>query len=598
MPLTNFSEQLSNLPNVPGVYRFFNTEGKVIYVGKAKDLKKRISSYFTKQHGNGKTALMVKQVARVETIIVNTEVEALLLENTLIKEYQPRYNILLKDDKTYPWICIKKERFPRIFSTRNPVKDGSQYFGPYASVRTMRTVLDLVRQLYKLRTCSYQLTEENIKNKKIKLCLEYHLGNCKAPCEGLQSEDEYNTQINYLKEILKGNINSITQLLKQQINTLADKMQFEEAHQLKEKLELLQTYQNKTTVVSSSINNIDIFSFIKNDNKVFINYMKVNSGAIVQSHNIELKTKLEETNEQILDFAITELRGRFKSNSAEIIVPFLPGTPLPDAIFQIPLRGDKKKLLELSEKNASYFMNVKLKIAEKINPERHNRILEKLKSDLRLNSLPIHIECFDNSNMQGTNAVSACVVFKNGKPSKKDYRHFTIKTVEGPNDFASMEEAVYRRYRRLLEENASLPQLIIIDGGKGQLSSALSSLKKLNISEKVKIIGIAKRLEEIFFPEESIPLYIDKRSESLKLIQFLRNEAHRFGLKHYRGKHAKQLIVSELDNIKGIGEKAKQLLLQKFKSLKRIKTAEISDITAVIGIKKAEILMEALKIKS
>jgi len=596
MPLTNIPEQLSNLPNVPGVYRFYNAEEKVLYVGKAKDLKKRISSYFTKQHENGKTALMIKQVTRVETIVVNTEVEALLLENTLIKEYQPRYNILLKDDKTYPWICIKKERFPRVFSTRNPIKDGSQYFGPYASVRTMRTVLDLIKQLYKLRTCSFNLTEENVKNKKFKLCLEYHLGNCKAPCEGLQDEDDYNVQIAYLKEILKGNINSITQLLKQQINTLADKMQFEEAHQLKEKLELLQNYQNKTTVVSSSINNVDVFSFIKNNNNVFINYMKVNSGAIVQSHNIELKTKLEETNEQILDFVITELRGRFNSNSSEIILPFLPDTPLPGVIFQIPLRGDKKRLLELSEKNASYFMNVKLKIAEKINPERHTRILEKLKTDLRLNSLPIHIECFDNSNMQGTNAVSACVVFKNGKPSKKDYRHFTIKTVEGPNDFASMEEAVYRRYKRLMEENASLPQLIIIDGGKGQLSSAFSALKKLEISEKIKIIGIAKRLEEIFFPSESIPLYIDKRSESLKLIQFLRNEAHRFGLKHYRGRHAKQLIVSELDNINGIGEKTKQLLLQEFKSIARIKNTNKSEIAAIIGIKKAEILTSALKI--
>ncbi len=596
MPLTNIPEYLTNLPNVPGVYRFYNAEEKVLYVGKAKDLKKRISSYFTKQHESGKTALMIKQVTRVETIVVNTEVEALLLENTLIKEYQPRYNILLKDDKTYPWICIKKERFPRVYSTRNPIKDGSQYFGPYASVRTMRTVLDLIKQLYKLRTCSFNLTKENVKNKKFKLCLEYHLGNCKAPCEGLQDEDDYNAQIAHLKEILKGNINSITQLLKQQINTLADKMQFEEAHQLKEKLELLQNYQNKTTVVSSSINNVDVFSFIKNNNNVFINYMKVNSGAIVQSHNIELKTKLEETNEQILDFAITELRGRFNSNSTEIISPFLPDTPLPGVIFQIPLRGDKKRLLELSEKNASYFMNVKIKIAEKINPERHNRILEKLKSDLRLNSLPIHIECFDNSNMQGTNAVSACVVFKKGKPSKKDYRHFTIKTVEGPNDFASMEEAVYRRYKRLMEENASLPQLIIIDGGKGQLSSAFSALKKLNISEKIKIIGIAKRLEEIFFPSESIPLYIDKRSESLKLIQFLRNEAHRFGLKHYRGKHTKQLIVSELDNIKGIGEKTKQLLLQEFKSLARIKNTDKSEIAAIIGIKKAEILTNALKI--
>lgn len=596
MPLTNIPEYLTNLPNVPGVYRFYNAEEKVLYVGKAKDLKKRISSYFTKQHENGKTALMIKQVTRVETIVVNTEVEALLLENTLIKEYQPRYNILLKDDKTYPWICIKKERFPRVFSTRNPIKDGSQYFGPYASVRTMRTVLDLIKQLYKLRTCSFNLTEENVKNKKFKLCLEYHLGNCKAPCEGLQDEDDYNAQIAHLKETLKGNINSITQLLKQQINTLADKMQFEEAHQLKEKLELLQNYQNKTTVVSSSINNVDVFSFIKNNNNVFINYMKVNSGAIVQSHNIELKTKLEETNEQILDFAITELRGRFNSNSTEIIVPFLSDTPLPDVVFQIPLRGDKKRLLELSEKNASYFMNVKLKLAEKINPERNTRILEKLKSDLRLNSLPIHIECFDNSNMQGTNAVSACVVFKNGKPSKKDYRHFTIKTVEGPNDFASMEEAVYRRYKRLMEENASLPQLIIIDGGKGQLSSAFSALKKLEISEKIKIIGIAKRLEEIFFPSESIPLYIDKRSESLKLIQFLRNEAHRFGLKHYRGRHAKQLIVSELDNINGIGEKTKQLLLQEFKSIARIKNTNKSEIAAIIGIKKAEILTSALKI--
>lgn len=595
MPIADISKQVSYLPNQPGVYRFYNSEGKIIYVGKAKDLKKRVSSYFTKQPESGKTALMIKQIADIKTIVVNTEVEALLLENTLIKEFKPRYNILLKDDKTYPWICIKKERFPRVFSTRHLVKDGSQYVGPYASVRTMKTLLDLLKQIYKLRTCSYQLSEENIKNNKFKVCLEYHLGNCKAPCEGLQTEEEYNEYISQIKEILKGNIAEITKLIKQQIKECAEKLQFEEAQSLKEKLELLQNYQNKTTVVSSTINNVDVFSFVKNEGTAFINYMKVNAGAIVQSHSIELKTKLDETDGQLLDLAIVELRQRFQSNSTEIILPFLPDTNLPDVQFHVPQRGDKKRLLELSEKNAVYFMNEKLRQAKKTNPQTHLRILEKLKTDLSLSALPVHIECFDNSNMQGTNAVSACVVFKNGKPSKKEYRHFNIKTVEGPNDFASMEEAVYRRYKRMLEEKMPLPQLIIIDGGKGQLSSALAALKQLNLSEKIKIIGIAKRLEEIFFPGESIPLYIDKRSESLKLIQYLRNEAHRFGIKHYRSKHSKQLVVSELDLIKGIGEKSKQALLQKFKSITRLKKAEKKEIAAVIGIKKTEILIKTFE---
>ncbi|NUM49792.1 MAG: excinuclease ABC subunit UvrC [Flavobacteriales bacterium] len=595
MPIADITKQISYFPNQPGVYRFYNSDGKIIYVGKAKDLKKRVSSYFTKQPESGKTALMIKQIADIKTIVVNTEVEALLLENTLIKEFKPRYNILLKDDKTYPWICIKKERFPRVFSTRHLVKDGSQYFGPYASVRTMKTLLDLLKQLYKLRTCSYQLSEENIKNNKFKVCLEYHLGNCKAPCEGLQTEKEYNEYITQIKEILKGNIGEITKLIKQQINECAEKLQFEEAQVLKEKLERLQNYQNKTTVVSSTVNNVDVFSFVKNEGTAFINYMKVNAGAVVQSHSIELKTKLEETDGQLLDLAIVELRQRFQSNSTEIILPFLPDTILPDVQLHIPQRGDKKRLLELSDKNAVYFMNEKLRQAKKINPQTHHRILEKLKTDLNLSALPVHIECFDNSNMQGTNAVSACVVFKNGKPSKKDYRHFNIKTVEGPNDFASMEEAVYRRYKRMCEEKMPLPQLIIIDGGKGQLSSALTALIQLNLSEKIKIIGIAKRLEEIFFPGESIPLYIDKRSESLKLIQYLRNEAHRFGLKHYRSKHSKQLVVSELDHIKGIGEKSKQALLQKFKSIARLKEAEKKEIAAVIGIKKTEILIKTFE---
>ena len=586
------------LPQKPGVYQYYNEVGTILYVGKAKNLKKRVSSYFTKNHDSGKTAILVRQIADIKTIVVGSEIEALLLENNLIKKYQPKYNIMLKDDKTYPWICIKNERFPRIYSTRNIVKDGSEYFGPYASVKMMNTVLDLIHQLYPLRNCNYNLSEENIIQQKFKVCLEYHIGNCKGPCVGEQTETNYHESITNIKAIIKGNINSVTKHLKPLMKEYANNLQFEKAQQIKEKIETLEKYQSKSVVVSPTINDVDVFSIISDDKFGYVNYLKVINGAIIQGHTIELKKKLEETDDELLQIGMAELRLRFDSQSKEVIVPFQPDLEDENIKFLIPQRGDKKKLLELSERNAKYYRLERNKQKANVSPTKHSdRILEKMQKDLRMPDKPVHIECFDNSNIQGTNPVAACVVFKDAKPSKRDYRHFNIKTVEGPDDFASMEEVIYRRYKRLLDEKQPLPQLIIIDGGKGQLSSALKSIDKLGLRGSITIIGIAKKLEEIYFPNDSIPLYLDKKSESLKLIQYLRNEAHRFGITHHRNKRSKGAIKSELAEVDGIGYKTAQQLLWKFKSVARIKKASLKELEETISKKRAKVVFDYFSTK-
>jgi excinuclease ABC subunit C len=592
MNTSTLKQIIKILPNKPGVYQYYNSDEVILYIGKAKNLKKRISSYFTKNQ-IGKTAILVKQIADIKTIVVGSEIEALLLENNLIKKYQPKYNIMLKDDKTYPWICIKNERFPRIFSTRNIVKDGSDYYGPYASVKMMNTVLGLIRELYTLRNCNYNLSEENVAADKFKVCLEYHIGNCKAPCIAAQSEEDYNNSITQIKSIIRGNINSVMKHLKPLMKEYSQNLEYEKAQLLKERIEVLEKYQSKSVVVSPTINDVDVFSIISDEKYGYVNYLKVINGAIIQGHTIELKKKLEETDDALLQIGIAELRQRFDSNSKEVIVPFKPEIEVENIRFLVPQRGDKKKLLELSERNAKYYRLERNKQKSNVSPTKHSdRILERMQKDLRMKEKPFHIECFDNSNIQGTNPVAACVVFKDAKPSKKDYRHFNIKTVEGPDDFASMTEVIYRRYKRLLDEKEPLPQLIIVDGGKGQLSASLKSIDKLGLRGKITIIGIAKKLEEIYFPGDSIPLYIDKKSESLKVIQYLRNEAHRFGITHHRNKRSKAAITSELDKIEGIGYKTAQQLLWKFKSVARIKKANLKELETTISKKRAKVVFD------
>jgi excinuclease ABC subunit C len=588
---------IKTLPDNPGVYQFLDEKSKIIYVGKAKSLKKRVASYFNKDSSlTGKTSVMVKNIHNIRHIIVNTELDALLLENNLIKKYQPRYNVNLKDDKSFPWICVKNERFPRVFPTRNLVRDGSSYFGPYASVRMMNTLLDLVRQLYPLRNCKLNLSEKNIENGKFKVCLEYHLGNCKGPCEGLQSEEDYNAAVTEIKEIIKGNISTVLSNLRALMKKYADEMAFEKAHTVKEKIELLEKYQSKSMVVNPRIHNVDVFSVITDANAGYVNWLRVINGAIVQAHTIEMKKKLDESEKELLTLAITEFRQRFESDAREVIVPVRPGIGWPDTTFTVPKIGDKKQLLELSERNARYYLLEKQKQQELVDPERHTkRILSTLKKDLHLPELPTHIECFDNSNMLGDYPVAAMVCFKDAKPSKKDYRHFNIKTVEGPNDYASMEEVIYRRYKRLMDEGQPLPQLIVIDGGKGQLSSAVNSLEKLELRGKISIIGIAKRLEELYFPNDPIPLHIDKKSETLKVIQYLRDEAHRFGIMHYRKKHQKGTIKSTLTDIEGIGKLNAQKLLSKFKSVKKIRNAGLEELQAAIGKTKGRVVYDYFK---
>lgn len=585
---------LQTLPNKPGVYQFFDEQGQVIYIGKAKNLKKRVSSYFNRDHyDSGKVRVMVKRIASLSHIIVDSELDALLLENNLIKKYQPRYNMMLKDDKTFPWICIKNEPFPRIFPTRNLVRDGSKYYGPYASVKMMNALLDLIRQLFQYRTCRLNLSPENIRAGKFKVCLEYHIGNCKGPCEGLQDLEDYCLTIGQVEEILKGNLGVVNNHLKGMMAAFASRFEFEKANLVKEKIVLLEKFQSKSMVVNPSISNVDVFSIISDQDHGYVNFLKIVNGAIVQSHTVEIKKRLDEPDEELLEMAITSIRQRFESSSREIIVPFKPNIPIPDVRFVVPLRGDKKSLLELSERNVKYYRLEKLKQKELVDPERHNRrLLEKIRVDLHLNELPVHIECFDNSNTQGSYPVAAMVVFRNAKPSKKDYRHYNIKTVEGPDDYASMEEVVMRRYRRLLDENQALPQLVIVDGGKGQLNAAANALEKLGLHGKLPVIGIAKRLEEIYFPGDSIPIYLDKRSETLKVIQQLRDEAHRFGITHHRNRRQKGSLKSQLSEIKGVGPQTTQKLLHAFKSVTGIKKASLQELSQVVGQAKARIVQQ------
>ena len=580
------------LPQKPGVYQFLDTNGRIIYVGKAKNLKKRVASYFTKNQ-SGKTAVMLKKAAEMKHIVVDNESDALLLENNLIKEHQPRYNILLKDDKTFPWICIRKENFPRVLSTRNTIRDGSTYFGPYTSGLMVRTLLNIIRQLFRLRSCQLNLTAESINAGKFRVCLEYHIGNCKGPCAGLQTEEEYNESIDQVRNILKGNISSVIDHLKKLMLDYSSKMRFEEAQTIKEKIEILSKFRSHSTIVSSTIRNVDVFALAQDTENTYISYLKVIDGAIIQGYTLDLKSRIDEEKESLLSFAITEIRQRLSSDSHEIIVPFMPDIKSAEVKYTIPVRGDKHKLLELAERNAFYYkLEQRKKQKDLIPKDRTARNLEKLKADLHMAELPVHIECFDNSNIMGKNPVASCVVFRNTKPSRKEYRHFNIKSVKGPDDFSSMEEIVFRRYRRMMDEKLPLPQLIVIDGGKGQLSSAIKSLKKLGLHDKITIIGIAKKLEEIYFPGDSVPLYLDKNSISLKIIQHLRNEAHRFGINFHRDKRSSEFIKSDLDAIKGIGAKSKEILLKKMGSVDKIKNTSIEELKNLVGRHKAEIIYE------
>ena len=595
--LAKMSEEIKNtlavIPHLPGCYQFIDEKGTVIYVGKAKDLKKRVSSYFNKNHEHPKTRILVRNIRKIKYIVVNTEEDTFLLENNLIKQLKPRYNVMLKDDKTYPYIVVKNEFFPRVYKTRNIVKDGSRYFGPYTSVQSVNTLLEIFRKVYKIRTCRLNLTPENIIEGKFKVCLEYHIKRCNGPCEGLQTLEEYNKNIEEIIEILKGNVAIIEKQVQEKMQLLANELRFEEAHELKEKLVLIQNFREKSQVVSNTNYNLDVFSIEEDENSAYINYLHVVNGSVNQAYTFEYKKKLDESAQELLSMGIIEMRDRFGSKSKEIIVPFIPDLKLSDVEFTIPQRGDKRKLLSLSEKNVKQFKIDKLKKAEMLNPEqRTTRILKTLQKDLQLKEMPWHIECFDNSNIQGTNPVAACVVFKKGKPSKKDYRHFNVKSVAGPDDFASMREIVERRYSRALNEGSPLPQLIVIDGGKGQLNAAVESLQKNGLYGKIAIIGIAKRLEEIYFPYDPVPLYIDKNSETLKIIQHLRDEAHRFGITFHRQKRSKSQIISELDNVNGIGPETKKKLLSHFKSIKRIKESNEEEIKKLIGNSKGNKILK------
>ena len=581
------------MPSEPGVYRYYDKKGEILYVGKAKNLKNRVLTYFNKSQIGYKTRMMVSKIVRLETTVVNSEYDALLLENNLIKEYQPFYNILLKDDKSYPWICIKKEPFPRIFLTRNVIKDGSEYYGPYAKVKQAKTLIEVIKNIYKLRTCSLNLAPEKIKEGKYKVCLEYHIKNCAGPCEGLETEEEYAQKLNAIRGIIKGEFKAAREYLEAEMYNYAAKLEFENAQQSKEKLQILENYQTHTTIVSSNINDVDVFGIISDEAAAYVNYFKIKNGSIIQSYTTEIKKMLDETDEEILEEALIEIRNKFNSTSTEIFLPFHLNIEIPHVKLIVPKLGDKKRIVELSEKNAMEYRVEKLKQVQIVDPERYtNRIMAEMKKLLRLPEEPRHIEGFDNSNIQGTNPVSACVVFKDGKPSKADYRIFHVKTVEGPNDFATMEEVIYRRYSRLLDEGEPLPQLILIDGGKGQLSSAVKSLKLLGLYGKISIIGIAKRLEEIFFPEDPVPLYLDKKSETLKVLQRVRDESHRFGVKHHRTRRKNSTIKSELEEIPGVGEKTIQQLLSKLKSVKRIKEASLETLEEILGKSKAKAVWE------
>ena len=586
---------IKTLPEKPGVYQYFNKNNEIIYIGKARNLKKRVSSYFVKQHTSVKTAFLVARIADIKIISVATENDALFLENTLIKQHKPRYNSMLKDDKTYPWICISNEMFPRIFPTRNIIRNGSEYFGPYPSLRTVNTLLELIRNIYPLRSCRLPLTTENIKMKKHQVCLDYHIGNCAAPCEGKQTLDNYLSMIYNVRQIIKGNIKEVLQTLRKEMLQYAETLEFEKAQVVKQKYDRLLQYQSKSVVVSSDITDLDVFSISTSPTDAFVHFMGIINGAIVKSKMMELKKRLDETPEELLGLAIVEMRQQGLSAAHEIIVPFMPDAELNGVLYTIPQRGDKHKLLQLSERNVRLHRTGQEKLQKITDPELHTtRLMTTMQTDLRMNTPPTYIECFDNSNIQGAYPVSSMVVFRNGKPSKKEYRHFNIKTVEGPNDFASMEEVVYRRYHRLLEEKQELPQLIVIDGGKGQLSSALNSLEKLGLKGKITIISIAKRLEEIYFPDDPLPLYIDKTSQTLKIIQQLRDEAHRFGITHHRNRRSKNAFTGEMNAIPGIGKKTIETLLKKYGSLAQIKKASEEELATLVGKSKARILSESL----
>ena len=584
---------IRSLPEEPGVYQYFDEEGNVLYVGKAKNLKKRVSSYFTKEHETARLRLLLRKIHTIKTIVVSSESDALFLENNLIKEFQPRYNVNLKDDKTYPWVCIKKENFPRIFPTRNFIKDGSEYFGPYASVKVMYAVLDLIRTLFPIRTCSLNLSLANIEAGKFRSCLEFHIGRCKAPCVNLQTAENYSEGILQAKNILRGNFNGVIRELKKHMQELSSDLHFEAAQKIKEKIDLLEKYQARSTVVSSSVKDSEVFSVISDEKNAYINFIKIREGAVIQALTYEIKKKLEEEDSDLLLFGIRQIREMLNSETKEVIVPFLPEFGLEEIEFHVPKAGEKKQLLELSIKNAEQFRREKEKQSELVDPERHTkRILSTMKSDLHLTEEPRHIECFDNSNIQGEHAVSALTVFKNAKPSKKDYRHFNVKTVVGPDDFATMEEVVYRRYKRVLDENQSMPQLIVIDGGKGQLGAAVKALETLELIGKVAVIGIAKRLEEIYFPGDSVPIYLNKKSETLRIIQHIRDEAHRFGITHHRKKRSKAFIKTELNNIRGISAKTSEKLLTHFKSVSVIKEKTEDELSEIIGKSKARLIKE------
>ena len=589
----NLELQLKTLPSEPGVYRYYDKNGQLLYVGKAKNLKKRVLSYFNKNQNGYRTRIMVSKIVKLETTVVNSEYDALLLENNLIKEHQPFYNVMLKDDKTYPWICIKNENFPRVFLTRTIIKDGSEYYGPYAKVRPAKILLETIKNLYKIRSCSLDLAPQKIEDGKYKVCLEYHIKNCKGPCEGLESLENYDEKIDAIRGIIKGDFRKARKYLEDEMFRFAANLEFEAAQNVKERLDILEDYQARNTVVNPNIDDIDVFGMTSDETAAYVNFFKIRNGNIVQSFTTEIKKMLEETDEEILEEALIEIRQKFASESKEILLPFHLNIEIPNIKLIVPKVGDKKRIVELSEKNAKEYRLEKLKQVQIVDPERHtNRIMAEMQKLLRMPVEPRHIEGFDNSNIQGSNPVSACVVFKDGKPSKSDYRIFHVKTVEGPNDFATMEEVIYRRYKRMLDEGENLPQLILIDGGKGQLSSAVKSLKLLGLYGKITIVGIAKRLEEIFFPEDPIPLYLDKKSETLKILQRVRDEAHRFGVKHHRTRRTNNTIKSELEEIPGVGEKTIELLLKKLKSVKRVKEANLETLEEILGKQKGKIVWE------
>ncbi|MAA58117.1 MAG: excinuclease ABC subunit C [Cryomorphaceae bacterium] len=581
---------LKVLPSSPGIYKFLDKEGIIIYIGKAKNLKKRVSSYFSKNSNNFKTRTLVKGIQGIEHVVVNSEKDALLLENNLIKSHQPKYNVLLKDDKTYPWIVVTNEPFPRIFSTRKKIKDGSTYYGPYTSVRHMNILLNLINEIYPIRGCKLDLSESKIKEKKYSICLDFHIGKCKGPCEQKQSEEAYQAIITEAKLLLSGKTKSLLDLLKKRMASLAENYEFEEAEKIKKNIESIKKYKAKSIIVSN-LKNLDVFTILKKEKAFYINFMVINEGAVIYAYSNKIKNLLDKTSEEICAVQIDLLKEKFNSSNRIVLVNEMIDFEHPRYSFEYPKRGEKKQLIDLSLKNVqAYILNQRKKEILHTENSNETRILETIQKDFKLTALPIHMECFDNSNFQGSFPVSACVVFRNGRPSKKDYRHFNVKTVDGPDDFATMKEVVFRRYKRLLNEKKSLPNLVIVDGGKGQLSAAVSALDELNLRGKIPIVGIAKRLEEIFFPGDRYPIYLDKRSESLKVIQFMRNESHRFGIEHHRNKRSKAAIHSEIEDIEGVGPKTIQELFQNFKTLEQIKKAEKSELEKLLGKHKTSLI--------